>query len=117
MFRIPMHKRIGTLAAAALIAPAALVAATAPAHAANRQAAANQQITVNLGSNTGPVYHGASGALYGLAQDGVPGLPLLAPLHVRTIAQKPPNGAQHPGGDADKVAGEFVAGGGSQILV
>lgn len=112
MFRLPMHKRIRTLASAALIAPAALVAATAPA-----AHAATQQIAVNLGSSTGPVYHGASGALYGLAQDGVPGLPLLAPLHVRTIAQKPPNGAQHPGGDADKVAGEFVSAGGSQILV
>lgn len=117
MFRLPMRKTTRSLAAAALIAPAALAAATAPAHAAARQITANQQITVNLGSTTGPVYHGASGALYGLAQDGVPGLALLAPLHVRTIAQKPPNGAQHPGGDADKVAGEFVAGGGSQILV
>lgn len=98
MFRPPMHKRIRTLTCAALIAPAAIVAATAPARAAT------QQISVNLGSTTGAVYHGASGALYGLARDGVPGLPLLAPLHVRTIAQKPPNGAQHPGGDADKDA-------------
>src|SRR5438445_494035 len=63
MFRIPMHKRIGTLAAAALIAPAALAAATAPAHAATRQITDNQQITVNLGPNTSPVYHGASGAV------------------------------------------------------
>ena len=50
MFRLPMHKRIRTLASAALIAPAALVAATAPA-----AHAATQQISVNLGSSTGPV--------------------------------------------------------------
>ena len=79
--------------------------------------AAPQQLSVNLAADTGPVYHGASGALYGLSEDGVPGLPLLSPLHVRTIAQKPPGGLQHPTGDADRVAGEFVAAGGSQILV
>ena len=61
MFRLPMHKRIRTLASAALVAPAATGAAAAPAHAATKQ------ITVNLGSSTGAVYHGASGALYGLA--------------------------------------------------
>ena len=111
MFRRTTRAGARALTALALAAPAAFAAGAGPAHAAT------QQITVNLGSDTGPVYHGASGALYGLAQNGVPGLPLLAPLHVRTIAQKPPGGAQHPGGDADKVAGEFVSAGGSQILV
>jgi hypothetical protein len=110
MFRRP-GRPVSALIATALVLPAALYAGTAPAHAAT------QQISVNLGSDTGAVYHGASGALYGLAQDGVPGASLLDPLHVRTIAQKPPGGAQHPGGDADKVASEFVGAGGSQILV
>lgn len=35
-----------------------------------------QQITVSLDSDTGPVFHGASGALYGLSDDGVPGADL-----------------------------------------
>ncbi|WP_194905427.1 CBM35 domain-containing protein [Catenulispora rubra] len=107
MFRKPLN----ALIAAALALPAGLFAGTVTAHAAT------QQITVDLGSDTGAVYHGASGALYGLAQDGVAGASLLEPLHIRTLAQKPPGGAQHPGGDADKVAGEFINAGGSQILV
>jgi len=76
-----------------------------------------QELTVNLAHETGPVSHGASGALYGLSEDGVPGADLLGPLHVRTIAQKPPGGLQHPTGDADKVAPEFISAGGEWIFV
>jgi hypothetical protein len=76
-----------------------------------------QQITVWLASETGPVFHGATGALYGLSEDGVPGADLLAPLHARTISQKPPGGLQHPTGDADKVAPGFFGAGGERILV
>jgi hypothetical protein len=76
-----------------------------------------QQLTVDLASETGPVLGGASGALYGLSEDGVPGADLLAPLHVRTIAQKPPGGLQHPTGDTDKVAPGFFGAGGELILV
>jgi hypothetical protein len=76
-----------------------------------------QQLTVDLASETGPVFGGASGALYGLSEDGVPGADLLAPLHVRTIAQKPPGGLQHPTGDTDKVAPGFFGAGGALILV
>src|ERR1035441_1448 len=78
---------------------------------------AAQQITVNLASQTGPVFHGATGALYGLSENGVPGADLLSPLHVRAIAAKPPAGLQHPTGDADKIAPEFFGAGGQQILV
>lgn len=76
-----------------------------------------QQITVSLDSDTGPVFHGASGALYGLSEDGVPGADLLAPLRIRTISQKPPGGLQHPGGDADRVAPGFFGAGGELIFV
>ena len=76
-----------------------------------------QQLTVNLAAETGPVFHGASGALYGLSEDGVPGADLLAPLHVRTIGQKPPGGLQHPTGDAEKVAPGFISAGGEWIFV
>jgi hypothetical protein len=76
-----------------------------------------QQITVGLASDTGPVFHGASGALYGLSEDGVPGTDLLAPLHIRTISQKPPGGLQHPTGGADRVAPGFFGAGGELIFV
>ena len=62
------------------------------------------------------MFHGASGALYGLSENGVPGADLIDPLHVRTIAQGPANAAQHPTGHADQVAPEFVASGGQYLL-
>ncbi len=90
----------------------------APASAApGAGPSAAQQITVNLASPTGPVFHGATGALYGLSEDGVPGADLFSPLHVRAIAAKPPGGLQHPSGDADKIAPEFFGAGGQWILV
>ena len=64
-----------------------------------------QQLIVSLDNDTGPVFHGASGALYGLSDDGVPGADLLAPLHIRTISQKPPGGLQHDGYHRVSVAG------------
>jgi hypothetical protein len=76
-----------------------------------------QQITVNLADSTGPVFHGADGALYGLSENGVPGADLFDPLHIRAIDAKPPGGLQHPTGDADKIAPEFAGAGGQWILV
>ena len=98
-----------TSAAATATARATATVATAAASAA--------QITVNLAADTGPVFHGADGALYGLSENGVPGADLLDPLHIRAIAAKPPGGLQHPVGDADKIAAEFFGGGGQWILV
>lgn len=46
-----------------------------------------QRLTVDLTSETGPVFHGATGALHGLSKDGIPGADLLAPPRVRSIAQ------------------------------
>ncbi|MBV9382780.1 MAG: hypothetical protein JOY82_04060 [Streptosporangiaceae bacterium] len=85
--------------------------------AAGKASTTAQQITVNLADDTGPVFHGASGALYGLSENGVPGADAIAPLHIRAIDAKPPGGLQHPTGDADKIAPEFVRAGGQWILV
>jgi hypothetical protein len=89
---------------------------TATASASPATAAA-QQITVNLSHSTGAILHGASGALYGLSEDGVPGADLIDPLHPITIAQGPANAAQHPSGHADQVASEFFGAGGKWLLV
>ena len=108
-------------AAAILLAPAAMIIAlstpAANASPATGAASTSQQIAVNLADTTGPVLHGASGALYGLSENGVPGGDLFSPLHVSTIAQGPPNAAQHPTGHADRVAPEFFGAGGKWLLV
>jgi hypothetical protein len=94
----------------------ALLALTGLALPPAAPASAAATITVNLADSTGPVFHGASGALYGLSENGVPGTDLIDPLHIRTIAQGPANAAQHPTGHADQVAPEFVASGGQYLL-
>jgi hypothetical protein len=79
--------------------------------------AAPQTIQVDLGQRTGPVRHGANGALYAMSDDGVPGDNALAPLKIKEIAQKPPAGAQHPNGDTLMIADAFFRTGGQQIQV
>lgn len=79
--------------------------------------AAPQVIQVDLGERTGAVKHGANGALYGMSDDGVPSDNTLAPLKIAEIAQKPPNGAQHPNGDTLAVADAFFRTGGERIQV
>lgn len=78
--------------------------------------AATSTLGVNLASTTGSFFGGASGALYGLAEDNVPGTDVFSPLNIETIAQGPANGAQHPTGHADQVAPEFFGDGGKYLF-
>ncbi|MEZ0064575.1 hypothetical protein ABIA32_000563 [Streptacidiphilus sp. MAP12-20] len=79
--------------------------------------AATPQLGVDLAATTGAVLHGANGSLYGLSDQGVPGDNLVAPLHVTTIAQKAPDGLQHPNGDALAVEPGYKADGGGDVLI
>lgn len=79
--------------------------------------AATPQVTVDLAQTTGAVMHGANGALYGLSDDGVPGDSVVAPLHLTSIAQKAPDGAQHPNGDALTVQTQYARTGGGDNLI
>ncbi|WP_405552160.1 carbohydrate-binding protein [Streptomyces canus] len=105
--------RFRTLVGAGVIAAAlAGTALTVPA-----AQAATPQLTVDLGQTTGAVMHGANGALYGLSDDGVPGDSVVAPLHMTSIAQKAPDGAQHPNGDALVVQSQYARTGGGDNLI
>src|SRR6266702_1512928 len=87
---------------------AVLVTTDASAGAmATPAAAATSTFTVNLGTSTGAMLHGANGALYGVSDAGVPSANLVAPLNVTTIAQGPPGDTQHPNGDAGKISASF----------
>ncbi|WP_169748154.1 ricin-type beta-trefoil lectin domain protein [Demequina rhizosphaerae] len=74
-------------------------------------------VTVDLAANTGSIYGGATGVLYGTSDDGVPSDDLIAGQRPRTLAQKPPNGEQHPNGDVLDVSDAFFANGGEQMVV
>ncbi len=53
---------------------------------------------------TGAVKKGASGYLYGLAEDGVPSREMAESLNITTLAQKVSGGLQHPTSDIDNVS-------------
>ncbi|KAI8812368.1 carbohydrate binding family 6 [Cladochytrium replicatum] len=75
------------------------------------------QLTVDLTSNTGPLRYGAVGFLYGLGDVGIPTDTMLFALKPQVTAQKPPDGLQHPNGDAIKIAPAFKRAGGREIQV
>ena len=104
MTRKPTRTTLRAAVAAMLVATTAASGATL---AASTASAAASTFTVNLGTSTGAVMHGATGALYGLSDAGVPSANLITPLNVTTIAQGPPGDTQHPNGDAGKVSASF----------
>jgi hypothetical protein len=77
----------------------------------------DQKLVVDLSSTTGAIKHGASGFLYGLGNDGIPSINMLAPLKPRVAAQKPEAGLQHPNGDALNVADTYKEAGGIEIEI
>jgi hypothetical protein len=76
-----------------------------------------EQVTVDASVTTGAVHGGATGMLYGLADEGVPSAALIAGVRPRTMAQKAPHGKQHPNGDALTQADGYFASGGSEMVV
>ncbi|MFC0541703.1 CBM35 domain-containing protein [Kutzneria chonburiensis] len=74
-------------------------------------------LNVDLSQTTGTFRGGASGTLYGLGDDGVPSQAVLDGAHVTNTSQKPPDGLQHPSGDALNVEKSFFAGSGKDLYV
>jgi hypothetical protein len=78
---------------------------------------ASLQLVVDLSSNTGALKHGAAGFLYGLGNDGIPSVNMLAPLQPQVAAQKPEGGLQHPNGDALNISDTYKTAGGKEIEI
>ncbi|MGN7251320.1 CBM35 domain-containing protein [Arthrobacter sp. SAFR-014] len=102
--------------------PAAVTAAalslTVGGFAAQPVAAAQAEtLSVDLAQSTGDFRGGATGTLYGLGDDGVPSQAVLNGAHIINTSQKPPQGAQHPNGDALDVESSFFAAGGKDLYV
>ncbi|MFS0726539.1 LamG-like jellyroll fold domain-containing protein [Paenibacillus sp. 1P07SE] len=76
------------------------------------------KITVDLADRSlGPVFHGSAGALYAISEPNVPDINTLIPIKPSHITQKPPNGIQHPTGDALRVADYFFEAGGEVVNI
>lgn len=69
----PVRALMGVTVVTAALLGTALTVPTAQA--------ATPTLSVDLGTTTGAVMHGANGALYGLSDDGVPGDNLVTPAH------------------------------------
>ncbi|QNE36379.1 CBM35 domain-containing protein [Leifsonia shinshuensis] len=80
-------------------------------------AAPADPLSVDFSQTTGAFRGGATGTLYGLGDDGVPSQAVLDGAHITNTSQKPPQGAQHPSGDALQVEKSFFAGGGQDLYV
>ncbi|MFT2711148.1 CBM35 domain-containing protein [Clavibacter sp. Sh2126] len=79
--------------------------------------AATSRVAVDFGTSTGAFRGGATGTLYGLGDDGSPSPAVLAGAHVTNTSQKPPQGTQHPNGDALDVEHGFFSAGGKDLYV
>ncbi|WP_234121818.1 NPCBM/NEW2 domain-containing protein [Clostridium hydrogenum] len=79
--------------------------------------ASTLNMTVDISKSTGKLKYGATGWLYGLGNAGIPSDNMISSLKPQVAGQKPPNGLQHPNGDAMEVAGNFKNDGGKQILI
>src|SRR3974390_1881519 len=77
--------------------------------------APEQNLMVDLSTKTGAISRGASGWLYGQSERGIPTVSMMSPLRPQTSAQKPPDGLQHPSGDALQVGPDYKRAGGKEI--
>ena len=74
-------------------------------------------LQVDFSLPEGEITHGATGWLYGIAEDEVPSSDLLTPLAPQIACVKAPGGTQHPIGDVLNVAETFLKGGGKYLFV
>ncbi|WP_159500539.1 LamG-like jellyroll fold domain-containing protein [Microbacterium sp. 18062] len=74
------------------------------------------EVRIDLGTDTGEVYGGASGLLYGLYGEGMPTANLIEGMNVRTVATKAQDGSQHPGSDALEILPTLAETGGDVYL-
>lgn len=66
-------------------------------------------LTFDVQKTTGPVTSGASGYLYGLAENGVPSAEMCESVDISSVSQKAIDGLQHPIGDIDHVEEMLIA--------
>ena len=74
-------------------------------------------IIFDASAPSGEVMHGASGYLYGIAEDGVPSHNMVESLNITSLATKTQGGLQHPIGEVGDVAAEAMAGGSLDYLI
>lgn len=116
-----LRTRRATAPGSALLLLTAGLLVAAPGSPASAASSSNT-LVVDANSNLRPVTHVASGALYGLSENGTPAARYVDPLHPSSFVQMAPGGSQlpngepKPAGDALVVAPEAAAAG-AQVIV
>lgn len=113
-----LRKSLASLLAVATLGAGAVVA-SAPAMADETTPIVDaQNIAVDLDQSTGAVKHGATGFLYGIADDGAPTDTMLNGLsHLDSLVGRPIDGQQHPNGDVMTTADQWKRNGGGDIQI
>lgn len=113
-----LRKSLASLLAIATLGAGAMVASATLTESAIAADVEPTDITVDLNQSTGPVEYGATGFLYGLADDGVPTDTMLQGLgHLHTQVGRPTDGKQHPNGDSIQTANQWFRNGGQYIQI
>ncbi|WEV63729.1 Ig-like domain-containing protein [Bifidobacterium sp. ESL0732] len=116
-----LHQLCAVFAASAMLLSVTLCAASsaqADEVSAGSQLQTDSQVSVNLNDSTGAIKYGATGFLYGLADDGTPSDTMLDGLtHLDSMVGRPLNGLQHPNGDVMATAPQWKRNGGGDIQV
>lgn len=74
-------------------------------------------VTFDAADLTGNVTNGASGFLYGIAQDGVPSYNMTESIDLSSVSTKTTLGLQHPIGEMEDVAAQALSSGSCDYLV
>lgn len=74
-------------------------------------------VTFDASKLTGNVTDGASGYLYGIAEDGVPSYNMAESLDISSVSTKTQGGLQHPIAEVGDIAAEVTASGSCDYLV
>ncbi len=74
-------------------------------------------VIFDAGNPTGEVMGGASGFLYGIAEDGVPSYNMVESIDLTSLATKTQGGLQHPIGEMGDVAAQAMEGGDCEYLI
>ena len=77
----------------------------------------NNIVNIDYSISEGDIKYGATGWLYGLAEENVPSSNLLLGLQPKIAAVKAPDGTQHPIGDVLNVADTFLSNGGEYLFI
>ncbi len=75
------------------------------------------ELTVDFSYSEGEIKHGATGFLYGIAEQDAPNGNLLYALSPQVLSTKVPNGLQHPSGDIAHVESTFFDNGGKNAII